>query len=69
MNWKNILERVAWTFVESFTGTVLAVELVLDPNELKTVALAGLVAGISSVVAFIKTLAKDRLDALRSSKE
>ena len=53
MNWKDILERAAWTFVEGFLGG-LTFSLEMD----KTMLLAATVAGLSALKGFVLELAK-----------
>ena len=60
MNWKNILERAAWTFVEGFLVSLPAASgLGLDAAAWKAALLGALMAGLSAV----KTLAIELLQA------
>lgn len=53
MDWKNILERAAWTFVEGFLGG-LTFSLEMD----KTMLLAAVMAGLSALKTFVLEVAK-----------
>lgn len=55
MDWKNILERAAWTFVEGFLGGI-TFSLEMD----KTMLLAALMAGISGVKTLVLEIAKTK---------
>ena len=59
MNWKNILERAAWTFVEGFLGV-----LVFSPELDKAAVIAAIMAGISGVKTVILEVAAKRKDEL-----
>lgn len=52
MNWKNILERAAWTFIEGFLGGV-TFSLEMD----KTMLLAALMAGLSALKTLVLEIA------------
>lgn len=52
MNWKNILERAAWTFVEGFLGG-LTFSMEMD----KTMLLAALMAGLSALKTLVLEIA------------
>lgn len=53
MDWKNILERAAWTFIEGFLGG-LTFSLEMD----KTMLLAAVMAGLSALKTFVLELAR-----------
>lgn len=53
MNWKDILERAAWTFIEGFLGGI-TFSLEMD----KTMLLAALMAGLSALKSLILEVAK-----------
>lgn len=60
MNWKNVLERAAWTFLEGFLVALPAASgLGLDAAAWKAALLGALMAGLSAV----KTLAIELLQA------
>ena len=60
MNWKNILERAAWTFLEGFLVALPAASgLGLDAAAWKAALMGALMAGLSAV----KTLAIELLQA------
>jgi hypothetical protein len=61
MDWKNILSRAAWTFVQAALSTFVAAEVALDVDSLKSVAVAAVVAGGSALLSFLKTLAAEQL--------
>jgi phosphoribosylformimino-5-aminoimidazole carboxamide ribonucleotide (ProFAR) isomerase len=63
MNWKNILERAAWTFVQAFLA-VFGVSAVSDLEALKSAAVAGVAAGVAALLSFIKTVAQERLSGV-----
>ena len=52
MDWKNILERAAWTFVEGFLGGI-TFSLEMD----KTMLLAALMAGLSALKTLVLEIA------------
>lgn len=64
MDWKNILERAAWTFLQAGLATIPA-SLSVDELTDKAWWLAAGVAGIAAVLSFVKTVAQEQL-ALRS---
>lgn len=53
INWKNLLERAVWTFIEGFLGGV-TFSLEMD----KTMLLAALMAGLSALKTLILEVAK-----------
>lgn len=55
MDWKNILERAAWTFVEGFLGGI-TFSLEMD----KTMLLAAVMAGLSALKTLVLELAKSK---------
>lgn len=55
MDWKNILERAAWTFLEGFLGGI-TFSLEMD----KTMLLAALMAGLSALKTLVLELAKSK---------
>jgi TctA family transporter len=57
MNWKNILERAAWTFVEGFLGG-LTFSMEMD----KTMLLAALMAGLSALKTLVLEIASSKTD-------
>jgi len=62
MNWKNILERAAWTFLQGFLG-VFSVGVISDLDALKATGVAALGAGIAALLSFVKTVAQEKLAA------
>ncbi len=57
IDWSDLGERAIWTFAQAFLGT-FAVVNVLDVDELKAAALAGVAAGIAAVLSLIKNVVK-----------
>jgi TctA family transporter len=55
MNWANILERAAWTFVEGFLG---GITFSLDMD--KTMMLSALMAGLSALKTLVLEIAQTR---------
>lgn len=58
INWKNLLERAAWTFVEGFLGGI-TFSLEMD----KTMLLAALMTGLSALKTLILEVAKTQTSA------
>lgn len=63
MDWENVLERAAWTFVQAAVSTVAVVPTVTDVAGWKAVGVAAATAGIAALVSMVKTLAQERLGA------
>lgn len=58
MNWKNIVERAVWTFVEGFL-----VALPLGGGEISKAAVMGaLMAGLSALKTLIIEIARTKID-------
>lgn len=55
MDWKNILERAAWTFIEGFLGGI-TFGLEMD----KTMLLSALMMGLSALKTLVLELAKSK---------
>lgn len=55
MNWKNILERAAWTFLEGFLGG-LVISVEMDG----AIVLAAVCAGLSALKTFLVEVAKSK---------
>ncbi len=65
MNWKNVLERALWTFVESFLLALpSAMSLQLDGAAWKAALFAAACAGVSALKTVIVDAARKRLDEL-----
>jgi len=60
MNWKNIAERAAWTFVQGALS-VVALEMLAsgDVNALKAAA----IGGVAALLSLVKTIAQEKLAA------
>lgn len=53
MNWKNILERAAWTFLEGFLVALpAATELGMDGSAWTAALIAAAMAGLSALKTF-----------------
>ena len=61
MNWHDILERAAWTFVQGAVGAVTAVPLVTDVEGWSVLGVAAATGGVSAVLSLLKTVAQERL--------
>lgn len=71
MNWYNILERSLWTAVETAIAAVPVAQVAAavaggNIDALEQLALSALGAGAGALLAFIKTVAKERLAVLRN---
>ena len=56
IDWLNILERAAWTFVEGFLialPATLSIDMALDAAALKSALLSAAMAGLSAVKTLI----------------
>ncbi len=53
--WRNIAERVIWTFVQAFLGSLPAT-FTLTGNDFRAVLYSGLTAGLAAVVSLAKNL-------------
>ena len=61
MNWKNILERAAWTFVEGFLVALPAtLSADMDGAAWKSLLLGAAMAGLSAVKTMTLELLKER---------
>lgn len=59
VDWLNLIERAAWTFVEAALGTLPAViPLDLDKPALVSMAIAAVAAGLSAVKTLILEIAR-----------
>lgn len=56
MNWKNVIERAVWTWVQAFGAALI----VVDVSTARDAALAG----VAALVSFVKNVAAERLAAL-----
>lgn len=61
INWKDLLERVGWTFAQAFLG-VFATASLADLNAAKTAAVAGVAAGVAAVLSVIKNVVKQNAE-------
>ena len=58
LNWKDILERVIWTFVQAFLGA-----LVITPEVgWKTMIIPPIAAGLSAIKNVILDIARQKLE-------
>lgn len=61
INWKNLLERAAWTFVEAFLVALPAtVKFDIPGAEWKSILLSAAAAGISAVKTLIVEFIQSR---------
>lgn len=60
MNWRDIVERAAWTFVQGALGAITMVPLVTDIKAWKAVGVAAAAGGMGALLSFLKTLAQER---------
>lgn len=64
LNWKDILERVIWTFVQAFVGAI-----VISPNlGWKAMLIPAIAAGLSALKNVILDIARQQL-AEKENKE
>jgi hypothetical protein len=63
-DWRNAASRAAWTFVETFIGT-LPVVLPSDLDQLAKLVVPASIAGLASVLSVIKTIALEQLRKLK----
>lgn len=61
MNWHDIFERAAWTFIQGALGAITAVPLVTDVQGLEAVGVAAATGGVGALVSGLKTVAQERL--------
>ena len=70
MDWKNILERALWTFVEGFFVALPSLtSLELDGALWKSILLSGIMGGISALKTFIVELIELRLNKKRGEND
>ena len=68
-NWKNILERAAWTFLETFLLALpSASSLGLDGAAWKSALFGAACAGLSALKTVIVDLIKARLEAIKEKE-
>lgn len=61
MNWKNILERAAWTFVEGFLVALPAtLSLEVDAAGWKSLLLGAAMAGLSAVKTMVLEMLREK---------
>lgn len=61
MDWKNILERAAWTFLEGFLVALpAATELGCDGAAWKAALIGAAMAGLSALKTFVLTLLQNK---------
>lgn len=60
MNWKDILERAAWTFLEGFLVALPAtISMEIDAAGWKSLLLGAAMAGVSALKTFILEIIKE----------
>lgn len=62
MNWQDILERAAWTFVQAFLAAFPITGFGTDWAAWQAFLISGLMGGIAALLSLIKTYAKQRLE-------
>lgn len=74
MFWRDVTERVVWTFVQAFLGVITAIPVAdlftdgIDLERAETLVLAGVGAGLSAVFSLLKGLAASRLEHLGTAQ-
>ncbi len=61
MNWKDIFERMVWTFVQAFAASLVVGAIRTDGVDL---LIDAYVAGSAAALSFIKTVAQERIKTL-----
>lgn len=61
MDWRKILWRAVWTFIEGATGAVPVVTILADVEGWYIWANAAIVGGIASLVSFLRNLSAEQL--------
>lgn len=70
MDWKNILERAIWTFVEGFLVALPSLtSLELDGALWKSILLSGIMGGISALKTFIVELIESKTNKKRGEND
>lgn len=70
MNWKNILERAAWTFIQAFLVALpSAFSLDLDGAAWKSALFSAACAGLSALKTVIVELIEMRLDHIKEDAD
>ena len=70
MNWKNILERAGWTFLEGFLVALPSfVSLGLDGAAWKAALFSAACAGVSALKTVIVDVIRMRLDKLEEDAD
>lgn len=62
MNWYDILERAAWTFVQGALGAITVIPAVSDVGGWAALGAAALTGGVGALLSFLKTIAQEKLD-------
>lgn len=66
MNWKDIFERAAWTFVQGALGAITALPLLTDLQGWEAVGVAAASGGLGALLSFFKTLAQERMGLIET---
>lgn len=61
VNWKNIMARALWTFIQGAIGTVTILPYISDGTGWQNVANGAIAGGVAALVSFIKTLGQESL--------
>lgn len=60
-DWKNILERAAWTFLEGFLGSLMLPSTLVDAGVWEAALIGASLAGISALKTFLLDLARVKI--------
>lgn len=58
INWKNVIERAVWTFVQGFLSTMIITGFTRD--ELKATLIGGVAGGLSALKTVIVELMEEK---------
>jgi len=68
-NWRDILERAAWTAVQAAVATVTTVPMLTDVAGWEALGVAAATAGVGAVLSFVKTIAQERLGMIETRSD
>lgn len=68
VDWVDILDKLVWTFVEGFLGSLPVISVIADLQTEHLFANAAIIGGGGAVVSFLKNFAKERLAVRRSTR-
>lgn len=61
LNWKDIIERVVWTFVQAFLGALVIMPNLPSNEEWKAMLIPAIAAGLSAIKNVILDIARQKL--------